>query len=53
MWIQITTSWFVAGLKYKNNIVFEAAPVLKYMEGWTLDAVKEYCHRKGWEYICV
>lgn len=53
MWIQVSSSYFVAGLKARDSIIFEAAPILKFMEGWTLGRVKTYCQEKGWDCICV
>lgn len=26
----------------------DAAPIVRYMKGWTLEQVKAYCKRKGW-----
>lgn len=28
--------------------VIEAAPKVKWMKGWTRDAVRAHCQRKGW-----
>lgn len=53
MWLQISSDYFMAALVIKNGIVETSAPILKYMEGWTVDRVKEYCREKHWEVICV
>lgn len=31
--------------------VYRAAPIIKYMIGWTIAAVADYCHKKEWELI--
>lgn len=53
MWIQITTDYFVAGLKLKDDIVVEPAPILQYMLGWSRDKVIEYCMDQYWEILFV
>ena len=32
-----------------GGIVTRAAPILKYMEGWTKERVFAYCRKKGWQ----
>lgn len=31
--------------------VIKAAPIIKYMVGWTYDKVERYCDKKGWRII--
>lgn len=33
-----------------NGVVVRAAPILKYMLGWTAARVVRYCFRKGWQF---
>lgn len=44
---------FYAGIVLKSDIVTEAAPILKYMSGWSRDKVRSYCQRKGWKVTVV
>lgn len=46
--IQIITPHFVAGLVARNGKVIEAAPIIRYMRGWTGQRVADYCKEKGW-----
>jgi len=48
--VRITAPHFVAGLVWcsKTDRVTEAAPILKYMHGWSRERVSTYCTRKGW-----
>ena len=46
---QIKAKHFVAGLETKHSVVIFTAPIIKYMVGWSLERVKEYCQRKEWE----
>ena len=39
---------FYAGVILGNGCVIEAAPILRYMVGWTEARVRGYCARKGW-----
>lgn len=45
---------FHAGLLLRNNVVYKAAPIIKYMVGWTRPKVVAYVKRKGWsiEDVC-
>lgn len=48
--MQITAPHFCAGLVLVDNQVTEAAPILRYMIGWTITRVWLYCHKKRWTY---
>ncbi len=39
---------FHAGIVLRADRVVEAAPILKYMTGWSRDRVRSYCAAKGW-----
>ena len=39
---------FTAGFVTSMGIVTRAAPIIKYMRGWTTERVREYCQTKGW-----
>lgn len=45
MMIRIVAPYFVAGIVKGGSV----APIIKYMKGWTLKEIQEYCKRKGWE----
>jgi 5'-3' exonuclease len=50
MLIRITSEYFCAGIIYyktKDNI---CAPIIKYMEKWSLKKIKRYCNNKGYNY---
>lgn len=40
---------FFVGIVLRNNRVIEAAPIVKYMKGWTRAQVRDYCVKKDWE----
>ena len=40
---------FAAGFATdENDKVIMAAPIIKYMIGWNIKAVQDYCERKSW-----
>lgn len=45
--IRITAPHFVAGV-FGHEVVEKAAPILKYMVGWTLERVQVYATSKHW-----
>ena len=42
--LRITAPHFVAGI-VRGGL---AAPILRYMKGWTLAKIQAYCKAKGW-----
>ncbi len=57
---QITAPHFCAGGAYerpnvnsKTARVKDAAPIIHYMVGWSIEEVKVYCHKKRWKYEIV
>lgn len=46
---QITAPHFCAGLVLKDDVVSEAAPIIKYMVGWSRDKVRNYTRHKNWK----
>jgi hypothetical protein len=40
---------FVAGLIVDGKRIVRAAPVIRYMIGWTVQQVAARCAQKGWE----
>jgi hypothetical protein len=44
---------FCAGLVARDGRVIEAAPILRYMKGWTGRRVADYCMAKGWRWKTV
>ena len=38
---------FTAGIVLWDDKVVEAAPIVKYMKGWTRDRVRAYCKERG------
>ncbi len=45
--IRIVSPHFVAGLEATDRVI-RAAPVIRYMVGWTGKQVASYCKSKGW-----
>ena len=48
MILQIDSGYFCAGVVLDNDRVQRTAPIVKYMLGWTLQRVRDYCERKSW-----
>lgn len=46
---QIRGTKFTAGIVLWDDVVVEAAPIVKYMKKWTRHAVREHCRTKGWK----
>jgi hypothetical protein len=46
--VQITAPHFCAGIVVEG-VVRDAAPIVKYMRGWTLDKVTSYCAQRHWQ----
>lgn len=48
---RITAPHFCAGLvvRHLDLTVTDAAPILRYMVGWSDTRVGQYCDRKGWD----
>lgn len=49
MLAQIKAPHFTAGIVLTNDVVTEAAPIVKYMIGWGRNYVRHYCTQKRWE----
>lgn len=43
--LRITAPHFCAGIVRGGG----CAPIIRYMRGWTLRQIREYCARKGWQ----
>jgi hypothetical protein len=48
--VQITSAYFCAAIVVSNGKVIDAAPILKYMIGWSFTKVEQYAAVKRWEY---
>lgn len=53
MLARIEAPHFVAGITLKDDHVVIAAPIVKYMGGWSRDRVRDYCKEKGWRIAVV
>lgn len=42
--LRIVAPHFVAGIVRGG----QCAPIIRYMKGWTLRQIKDYCAKKGW-----
>lgn len=47
--IMITAPHFTAGVVVKRR----AAPIIGYMNSWSLKQIEDYCHKKNWTYEIV
>ncbi len=50
MLVRVVSHWFVAGLVIEDKKVVRAAPILKYMLGWSLQRVLRKCASEHWFY---
>lgn len=50
MLLWIDAGYFYAGVVAENGKVVRAAPIVKYMRGWTTDQVVAYARKKRWKY---
>ena len=48
MWLTVLAPHFTANVAIKNDFVYDAAPIIKYMIGWDGAKVRGYCLGKGW-----
>jgi hypothetical protein len=49
MLIQITAPHFCAGVELGvNGVGVRAAPIIRYMRGWSLQQIATYCTKKKW-----
>jgi len=47
--LQISSDRFIAGVEFERDKVVRAAPIVKYMRGWSRKRVLDYCDKKGWK----
>lgn len=45
----ITANNFTAAIVLEDDLVVEAAPIVKYMIGWTKRKVLNYCMAENWQ----
>lgn len=53
MLAQIKAPHFTAGIVLTDDVVTEAAPIVKYMKGWNRSNVRRYCEMKRWKIAIV
>lgn len=53
MLIRIDAYYFCAGVVVEDGFVVRAAPILKYMMGWSEGRVRSYVARKRWHLAAV
>lgn len=46
--IQVSAPHFTAGVEARDGRIVRAAPIVRYMVGWTGDRFAAYCRHKGW-----
>jgi hypothetical protein len=49
--IRIDSGYFCAGVDLEDDRVVKAAPIVKYMVGWTRRKVESYCRKKNWKFL--
>lgn len=47
--LQVTAPYFCAGAKVRGQKIVSAAPIIKYMIGWTVNKAQQYATSKGWQ----
>ena len=47
--LRIVAKHFVAGVITQEGICCRAAPIVKYMKGWTIEHIQHYCCKKTWD----
>ena len=47
--LQVDAPYFCAGLVLLNDVVIDAAPILKYMRHWSRYQILTYCRFRGWK----
>lgn len=40
---------FVCSFDMRDDVVTDAAPIIRYMIGWSRDRVRGYAAKKGWQ----
>lgn len=51
--VQITSPHFVSGLVHRHGQPNLCAPIVSYMQDWSLPAIKRYCDKKGWHMLVI
>lgn len=51
--MRVVARGFVAAVVARNGVVVEAAPILKFMRGWSGRRFHEYTKQKGWTWTIV
>jgi hypothetical protein len=46
---QVSAPHFVAGIVLCDDKVTKAAPILRFMRGWSRDRVRSHCHENNWD----
>ena len=49
MVIHLSSGYFCAAVVTKDATVIRTAPILKHMNGWSIERVKAYANKKGWK----
>lgn len=47
--LHVDAPHFCAGAIVKSGVVVQAAPIMMYMEGWSVWRAMSYCRKKGWK----
>ena len=50
---QIMAPHFCAGFVMKEDVVVNAAPIIRYMMGWSYRKVQAYCQKKNWQLTAI
>jgi hypothetical protein len=50
---QIYATHFTAGIVLDDDVVIEAAPIVRYMKGWKRATVADYCRVKRWGFLVI
>lgn len=47
--VRVVAPTFVAAFETEDDIVRRAAPILRYMIGWTSESARSYIKSRGWK----
>lgn len=48
-WFQITSDYFVTGVRSNGGQIDKVSPIVGWMMGWSVGAVFKYCDKKQWD----
>ena len=53
MLVRVSSPYFEAAFVLRDNVVVEAAPIIKYMKGKNREWVRNYVKKKEWKAVII